>query len=203
MNRRLLTALSRAHVGLFRASGRRLGGRIRSGAPVLLVTTTGRKSGKQRTTPLLYLEDAGRYVVIASVGGAPKHPAWYLNLLADPAATIEVGRRKLAVSASTASPEERARLWPLAVQIYRGYEDYQAKTTREIPIVILSPALAEGGTRTHPARRKVSKRSASLSRSGRQARRLGTSIVWVWNVLSRSSIGPSSSSSSRFESCTV
>ena len=139
MNRRLLTALSRAHVAVYRTSGGRLGGRIRSGASVLLLTTTGRKSGKQRTTPLLYLEGGGRYVVIASVGGAPKHPAWYLNLLANPAATIEAGRRELAVSASTASAEERARLWPLAVQIYPGYDDYQAKTTREIPVVILIP----------------------------------------------------------------
>ena len=139
MNRRLLTALSRAHVALYRASRGRLGGRISRGAPVLLLTTTGRKSGKRRTTPLLYLEDGGRYVVIASVGGAPKHPAWYLNLLANPAATIEAGRRNLAVTASTASPEERTRLWPLAVQIYPGYDDYQAKTTREIPVVILAP----------------------------------------------------------------
>ena len=138
MNRRLLTALSRAHVGLYRASRGRLGGRISRGAPVLLLTTTGRKSGKQRTTPLLYLEDAGRYVVIASVGGAPKHPAWYLNLLANPAATLEVGSRKLPVTASTASPEERARLWPLAVQMYPGYNAYQAKTAREIPVVILT-----------------------------------------------------------------
>ena len=139
MNSRLLTALSRAHVVLYRVSGGRLGGRIPSGAPVLLLTTTGRKSAKQRTTPLLYLEDAGRYVVVASVGGAPKHPAWYLNLLANPAATIEVGRRKLAMTASTASAEERARLWPLLVQLYASYDAYQAKTTREIPVVILTP----------------------------------------------------------------
>ena len=149
---------------------------------VLLLTTTGRKSGKQRTTPLLYLEDAGRYVVIASVGGAPKHPAWYLNLLANPAATIEVGRRKLAVTASTASPEERARLWPLAVQMYRGYEDYQAKTTREIPVVILSPALAEGGTRTIPqderfqsARRVARDQAARLGGSAARSCGCGTS----------------------------
>jgi deazaflavin-dependent oxidoreductase (nitroreductase family) len=118
-------------------SGGRVAGRIAGGGPVLLLTTTGRKSGKHRTTPLLYLEDAGRYVVIASVGGAPKHPAWYLNLLANPAATIEVGRRKLAVSATTALAEERARLWPLVVEMYAGYDGYQAKTTREIPLVIL------------------------------------------------------------------
>jgi deazaflavin-dependent oxidoreductase (nitroreductase family) len=139
VNRRFLTGLSRAHVALYRASRGRLGGRISRGAPVLLLTTTGRKSGRERTTPLLYLEDAGRYVVIASVGGAPKHPAWYLNLLANPAATLEVGSRKLPVTASTASPEERTRLWPLAVQIYSGYDAYQAKTTREIPVVILAP----------------------------------------------------------------
>ena len=140
MNRRLLTALSRAHVVLYRASRGRLGGRISRGAPVLLLTTTGRKSGKRRTTPLLYLVDAGRYVVIASVGGAPKHPAWYLNLRDNAAATIEIGRRKLAVSASTASPEERARLWSRLVDMYRPYDAYQAKTTREIPVVILRPA---------------------------------------------------------------
>ncbi len=136
MSRQLLKFLSRLNVALYRASGGRLGGRIR-GAPVLLLTTTGRKSGKQRTTPLLYLVDGGRYVVVASVGGAPKHPAWYLNLLTNPAAAIEVGRRKLAVTASTAEPEERARLWPLAAQMYPGYDDYQARTSREIPLVIL------------------------------------------------------------------
>ena len=78
-------------------------------------------------------------MVIASVGGAPKHPAWYLNLLANPAATIQVGNRKLAVTATTAPPEARARLWPLAVQMYPGYDDYEAKTSREIPVVILTP----------------------------------------------------------------
>ncbi|MDX6481262.1 MAG: hypothetical protein QOG85_1772 [Gaiellaceae bacterium] len=139
MNRRLLTAISRAHVALYRASRGRVGGRIPSGAPVLLLTTTGRKSGKQRTLPLLYLEDAGRYVVVASVGGAPKHPAWYLNLVANPTSTIEVGRRKLGVTATTASAEERTRLWPLLVGMYGAYEDYQAKATREIPVVILAP----------------------------------------------------------------
>ena len=106
----------------------------------MLLTTTGRKTGKQRTTPLLYLEDGGRYVVIASVGGAPKHPIWYLNLLASPAATIEVGRRKLDVTAETAPPEERDRLWQLATQMYPPYDDYRAKTEREIPVVILTSA---------------------------------------------------------------
>jgi deazaflavin-dependent oxidoreductase (nitroreductase family) len=139
VNRTVLTLFSRLHVVLYRASGGRIAGRFRKTAPVLLLTTTGRKSGKRRTTPLLYVEEAGRYVVVASVGGAPKHPAWYLNMSADPAATIQIGGRRLAVSAETASPEERVRLWALATRMYPQYDDYQAKTAREIPVVILTP----------------------------------------------------------------
>lgn len=139
MNRKVLTLFSRLHVVLYRASGGRIAGRFRKTAPVLLLTTTGRKSGKKRTTPLLYVEESGRYIVVASVGGAPKHPAWYLNMCANPAATIQIGSRRLAVNAKTASAEERVRLWALATRMYPQYDDYQAKTTREIPIVILTP----------------------------------------------------------------
>jgi len=135
----ILKLVSRVHVILYRASGGRIGGRFRKTAPVLLLTTTGRKTGKPRTTPLLYAEDAGRYVVVASVGGAPKHPAWYLNLRGNPEATIQLGGRKLRMHADTASPDERARLWTLMAQMYSGYDDYQAKTSREIPVVILAP----------------------------------------------------------------
>jgi deazaflavin-dependent oxidoreductase (nitroreductase family) len=135
----MLKLFSRIHVFLYRVSGGRIGGRFKA-APVLLLTTTGRKSGKRRTTPLLYAEDAGRYVIVASVGGAPKHPAWYLNLGGDPEATIQVGGRTLGVRAETASPEERARLWALVTQMYAPYDDYQAKTSREIPVVVLTPA---------------------------------------------------------------
>lgn len=140
MQRLALKLVSKFHVLLYRASGGRIGGRISKTAPVLLLTTTGRKSGKQRTTPLLYLEDAGRYVVVASVGGAPKHPAWYLNLRSNPAATIQAGGRKLAVTAETANPDERAHLWMQVTQMYSGYDGYQAKTSREIPIVTLTPS---------------------------------------------------------------
>jgi deazaflavin-dependent oxidoreductase (nitroreductase family) len=135
-----LKLVSRLHVLLYRASGGRLGGRFRETAPVLLLTTTGRKTGKQRTTPLLYIEDGDRYVVVASVGGAPKHPAWYLNLRGTPAATIQIGSRKIAVAAETAGPDERARLWSQVTQMYSQYDDYQAKTSREIPVVILAPS---------------------------------------------------------------
>ena len=140
MSRIVLKLASRLHVALYRASGGRLGGHFRKTAPVLLLTTTGRKSGKQRTTPLLYVAEAGQYVVVASVGGAPRHPAWYLNLQGNPAATVQIGSRRIAVTARTASPEERARLWARATQMYPGYDDYQAKTSREIPVVILAPA---------------------------------------------------------------
>jgi deazaflavin-dependent oxidoreductase (nitroreductase family) len=135
----VLKFASQLHVLLYKASGGRIGGRLKA-APVLLLTTTGRKSGKQRTTPLLYGEDAGRYVVAASVGGAPRHPAWYLNLLGNAAATIQVGGRKLTAHAETASPEERVRLWTLMTRLYPGYDDYQAKTSREIPVVVLTPS---------------------------------------------------------------
>jgi F420H(2)-dependent quinone reductase len=140
VNRPLLRAVSRIHAAVYRASRGRLLGRIGKGMPVLLLTTTGRKTGRRRTTPLLYLEDGGRYAVVASVGGAPQHPAWYLNLRADSRATVEIGGRMRAVRAETAGPEERARLWRTATAMYAGYDMYQARTSREIPIVVLTPA---------------------------------------------------------------
>ena len=140
MNLPLLHAVSRIHVAIYRASRGKLLGSIGKGMPVLLLTTTGRKSGRRRTTPLLYLDDGARYVVVASVGGAPQHPAWYLNLRADPRATVEINGRTRAVRAETAGPEERARLWLAVTAMYSGYDTYQARTSREIPIVILTPA---------------------------------------------------------------
>jgi deazaflavin-dependent oxidoreductase (nitroreductase family) len=140
VSRLILKLFSRVHVVFYRASGGRVGGRFRKTAPVLLLTTSGRKTGKRRTIPLLYVEDADRYVVVASVGGASRHPAWYLNLRGDPAATIQVGNRKLAVGSETAGPEERARLWARVTRMYPKYDDYQAKTSREIPVVTLRPS---------------------------------------------------------------
>jgi deazaflavin-dependent oxidoreductase (nitroreductase family) len=142
VRRLLFSAFVKVHVALYRASGGRLGGRLRKGAPVLLLTTTGRKTGRRRTTPLLYVEEGDRHVVVASAGGAPSHPAWYLNLRSNPAATIQVGGRKLAVTAETAALEERARLWPRLTQMWPQYDDYQAKTRREIPVVILARSAA-------------------------------------------------------------
>ena len=139
----MLKLFSRLHVFLYKATGGRIGGRFKA-APVLLLTTTGRKTGKRRTTPLLYGEDAGRYVVVASVGGAPKHPAWYLNLSGNADAMIQASGRKLAVNAKTAGPGERAHLWALMTRLYPGYDAYQAKTSREIPVVVLTPSAETG-----------------------------------------------------------
>ncbi|MFN0154466.1 MAG: nitroreductase family deazaflavin-dependent oxidoreductase [Gaiella sp.] len=132
-------ALSLLHVMLYRLLGGRLVGRVGK-APVLLLTTRGRKSGKSRTVPLLYLHDGDTFVVVASNGGARSHPGWFFNVEAAGGGSVRIGRRRLEVSARTASPEERERLWPAIVPLYKGYEAYQARTAREIPLVVLTPA---------------------------------------------------------------
>ena len=134
--RRTFGALNRI---LYRTSGGKVGGTLK-GAPILLLTTKGRKSGKVRTMPLLYLRDDGRLVLVASSGGSAGHPGWYRNLSADPDVEVEIGRERTRMRARTATPEERARLWPQVVDLYSGYESYQRKTSREIPVVILEPA---------------------------------------------------------------
>jgi len=130
---------AKIHASVFRATGGRIGGRM-VGSPVLLLVTTGRKSGLQRTTVLLYLEDGGRHVIVASNGGTKDHPVWWLNLKANPEATVEVVGRRVRVRAEEAGPEEKARLWPRLVEMYPGYESYQRTTDREIPVVVLHPA---------------------------------------------------------------
>ncbi|QIN79703.1 nitroreductase family deazaflavin-dependent oxidoreductase [Rubrobacter marinus] len=132
-------AATSLHTSLYRATGGRLGGRL-AGGPVLLLTTKGRKSGRERTVPLLYLPDGEDLVLVASNGGTAAHPMWLLNLRAQPAATVEVGEKSLRVRAREASPGEKERLWPRLVEMYGGYESYQQKTDRPIPVVILHPA---------------------------------------------------------------
>lgn len=107
--------------------------------PVLLLTTTGRRTGKARTTPLTFFRDGGNLVVIASNGGADRAPDWSLNLQRDPRAVVQIGTDQLNVEARTASPEERARLWVGIIAAYPGYAAYQRKTTRRIPVLILTP----------------------------------------------------------------
>lgn len=108
--------------------------------PTLLLTTTGRRSGKPIVMPLIYGEAGGKYVVVASKGGAPTHPGWYLNLAAHRAVEVQILAKRFRATARTASGAERAELWQQMAAIYPPYDDYQAKTDREIPVVVLEPA---------------------------------------------------------------
>ena len=132
----LVRFLGRMHVRVYRLTGGRFVGRVAK-SPILLLTTIGRRSGEPRTAPLLYLRDGEQLAIVASFGGHPTHPVWYLNLTANPEVEVQVGRERFAATANTANAEERERLWPRLVEIYPGYAGYQAKTTREIPVVLL------------------------------------------------------------------
>jgi deazaflavin-dependent oxidoreductase (nitroreductase family) len=111
------------------------------GVPTLLLTVLGRKSGVWRRTALIYGRDGEDYVVVASKGGAPDHPLWFLNLLDNPEVGVQVGAEKLTARARVAEGEERTRLWDAMVQIWPDYNAYQAKTERQIPIVVLEPVI--------------------------------------------------------------
>jgi deazaflavin-dependent oxidoreductase (nitroreductase family) len=128
--------LGAVHRLLYRTSGGRIGGRLWD-LPVVLLTTTGRRSGKKRTVPLCSLRDGDDTVVIASYGGLDRPPAWWLNLEADPNAELLAGRARSAVTARTAEREDRARLWAEITSRAPGYREYERRTTREIPVVIL------------------------------------------------------------------
>jgi len=129
-------SLSRLHRILFQATGGRIGRRFVDN-DMLLLSTTGRRSGKTHTVPLLYLDGGDAVVVIASWGGRDHHPDWYLNLLAHPAASINVRGTKRQLVARTADPTERAAWWPRVTAAYDGYTEYQSRTDREIPVVLL------------------------------------------------------------------
>lgn len=125
------------HVRVYRETAGERGYHWR-GTTILLLTTQGRRSGESRTMPLIHRTDGDRWVVVASKGGAPQHPGWYLNLQANPDVEIEVKGERIPVRADTASGEERARLWKLMAEVWPPYDDYQGKTDREIPVVVLS-----------------------------------------------------------------
>jgi deazaflavin-dependent oxidoreductase (nitroreductase family) len=129
------------HTLLYRASGGHIGHSIPGvRGKVLLLDHVGAKSGTRRTSPLLYVEDGADVVIVASKGGFPKHPAWYHNLIANPDTTVQIGSERRRVHARVAKPQERDRLWGRAVKAYHGYEDYRARTDREIPLVVLEPS---------------------------------------------------------------
>jgi deazaflavin-dependent oxidoreductase (nitroreductase family) len=125
------------HVRVYRETDGERGYHWR-GTTILLLSTRGRTSGEERTTPLIHRTDGDRWVVVASKGGAPANPAWFENLRADPDATIEVRGETVPVRAYTAAGEERARLWSSMTEVWPAYDEYQTKTEREIPVVVLA-----------------------------------------------------------------
>ncbi len=139
-NRLFVSVLSRTHVFWYRL----LGGAGPVGrfgkAPVLLLTTAGRKTGRSRTTPLIYGRDGDDLVVVASYGGSDQDPGWWRNLKAHPDAVVQVGREVRNVRAEQAGPEDKARLWSMMAKLYATYDDYQNRTSRLIPVVLLKPA---------------------------------------------------------------
>ncbi|GAC1349838.1 MAG: nitroreductase family deazaflavin-dependent oxidoreductase [Ktedonobacteraceae bacterium] len=127
----------KGHVSLYRLTGGKVGG----GEHLLILTTVGRKSGLERDTPLFFFRDGDRFIIIASAGGAPKHPIWWLNLQGNPQAKVQVGPRVIPVTARRADGEERTRLWSIIAENYKNFVGYQKHTTREIPVVILTPTV--------------------------------------------------------------
>ena len=125
------------HVRRYRETGGKVGHIWREDSTILLLTTTGRTSGEKRTTPLIYAEDAGRYVIVASKGGAPDDPGWYKNLAKNPDVELQIKDEVFRARARVAHGEERARLWKEANKVWRYYDDYAKKTAREIPVVVL------------------------------------------------------------------
>ncbi len=136
--RAMIQTVSRVHEFWYRVTDGMIGSSW-MGRRMLLLTTKGRKSGKERTTPLLCIEDGDNLVVIASYGGSDRDPDWWLNLKSNPEAQVQMGSRKMTVRGEKASAEEKRRLWPVIVETYAAYDDYQRRTRRDIPVVVLRP----------------------------------------------------------------
>jgi deazaflavin-dependent oxidoreductase (nitroreductase family) len=136
---RMVDLFSETNIRLYRLSGGRIGGRM-GRAPVLLLHHVGRRSGTHRVTPVLFLADGERLVVVGSKGGAAKHPAWFTNLMANPETTVEVGRRRVRVKARRAEEDERAAYWPRLLEMYPSFGLYQERTDRVLPVAVLEPA---------------------------------------------------------------
>ncbi len=145
MSPSLMRAFSRFHTRLYRVSRGRLAATTAQGAPVLLLTTRGRRTGRARTTPLAFFRDGSRLVVCGGSGGTPDHPAWFLNLRAQPRVRVQIGAEVCAALAREAEGAERRALWQRAVDEVPLVVDYQARTKRRVPVVVLEPSdSAEG-----------------------------------------------------------
>lgn len=136
----VIRVMSRLNTWAYRLTGGRVGGKWLHGEPIILLTVTGRKSGRKLTVPLIHLRDGERVVIVASKGGMDKHPLWYLNLVANPDAEVQFGSEVRRMRAHTADETERAHYWPKLVGLNADFTDYQARTARKIPVVILTPA---------------------------------------------------------------
>lgn len=134
-----LTLLGEDHINAYRETRGEVG-YLWNGVPTLLLTVTGRRTGRELTSALIFGRDGDDYLVVASMGGAPRHPAWYLNLQANPAATIQVRADELPVVARTASAAEKPGLWKIMTNVWPNYDVYQSRTGRDIPVVVLTPA---------------------------------------------------------------
>jgi deazaflavin-dependent oxidoreductase (nitroreductase family) len=130
--------LNEEHVQKYRETDGQVG-YLWNDVPTLLLTTTGRRSGEPRTTPLIFARDGDDYLIVASMGGMPRHPWWYENLRANPEAEIQVKADHIAVTARTAGPDEKPRLWQIVRDLWPNYDEYQSRTDREIPVVVLTP----------------------------------------------------------------
>jgi deazaflavin-dependent oxidoreductase (nitroreductase family) len=137
--KRIIRFFTALNVLIYRLSGGRLMNRL-EGAPICLVTMTGRKSGKKKTIALMYTPHGQEVLLVASLGGAPQHPVWYYNLKAQPQIELQAGRVRRKMVAREASPEEKRLLWPVVVANYPSFAAYQQRTTREIPLFVCSPA---------------------------------------------------------------
>jgi deazaflavin-dependent oxidoreductase (nitroreductase family) len=136
MDRETVLAYNARNIEEFRANGGNLGGNF-EGAPVLILTTTGAKSGEPRTSPMMYLPEDGRVYVFASNAGSDSHPSWYFNILNDPNVTVELGTRAYAATAHEITGDERDRIYSAQATLYPGFADYQAGTARIIPVIEL------------------------------------------------------------------
>ncbi len=135
----VLRRLMGGHSLVYRLTNGIIGHRFPGAPPMLLLQHVGAKSGTKRTTPLVYVDDPPNVVVVASKGGHPKNPAWYHNLRAHPDVIVQIGSERRQVRARVANPDEHKRLWPMAVATYSGYQGYQQRTGRQIPLVVLEP----------------------------------------------------------------
>jgi deazaflavin-dependent oxidoreductase (nitroreductase family) len=134
-----ISLLGEEHIRRYRETDGEVG-YLWNGVPTLLLTTTGRRSGEPRTSALIFGRDGDDFLVVASMGGAPKHPSWYLNLTTNPAAEVQVKGDRIPVTAHTASDDEKPRLWQIVTEVWPNYDVYQTRTDRVIPVVVLSPS---------------------------------------------------------------